>query len=151
MKMRAEDKTKWLEALRSGEYKQCASTLHDGVGYCCLGVLEKVLSGDVERSPSGNPIGVPSKEWLDDHKIEVETRAINTYSSASTRKDYYADTATSKNYYNVDSQGVFSTLMCLNDETIVEVDDDGVEHETFDHTHTFKDIANYIEKNVETY
>ena len=41
--MKAELKTKWLEALRSGEYKQCQGSLTDnGGGYCCLGVLAKV-------------------------------------------------------------------------------------------------------------
>lgn len=32
-------KQKWLEALRSGEYKQTKENLHDGNGFCCLGVL----------------------------------------------------------------------------------------------------------------
>lgn len=29
---------KWVDALRSGEYEQCKDSLHNGVGYCCLGV-----------------------------------------------------------------------------------------------------------------
>ena len=32
----------WLDALRSGEYEQCKSKLHDGEGFCCLGVLYDV-------------------------------------------------------------------------------------------------------------
>lgn len=36
-------KTEWLKRLRSGKYKQCTRVLHDGVGYCCLGVLHKIL------------------------------------------------------------------------------------------------------------
>ena len=32
-------KQKWLEALRSGQYKQCKETLTNGEGFCCLGVL----------------------------------------------------------------------------------------------------------------
>ncbi len=32
-------KQKWVEALRSGEYKQTKSKLHDDEGFCCLGVL----------------------------------------------------------------------------------------------------------------
>ena len=37
----------WLEALRSGEYSQCKSRLHEpNVGYCCLGVFAKVNFGD---------------------------------------------------------------------------------------------------------
>jgi hypothetical protein len=39
--MNAEIKTKWLQALRSGEYKQGIGALHNVAGnsYCCLGVL----------------------------------------------------------------------------------------------------------------
>lgn len=29
---------KWLKALESGDYSQCKDKLHDGGGYCCLGV-----------------------------------------------------------------------------------------------------------------
>lgn len=44
-KLRKSVKTKWLKALRSGEYKQARSTLRkdtyddNGHSYCCLGVL----------------------------------------------------------------------------------------------------------------
>ena len=34
---------KWVEALRSGEYKQTQNKLHDKDGYCCLGVLCEVM------------------------------------------------------------------------------------------------------------
>lgn len=44
--MDQELKAKWVEALRSGEYKQCKGTLFDGVAYCCLGVLCKVAGRD---------------------------------------------------------------------------------------------------------
>lgn len=32
-------KEKWIDALRSGKYKQCEGRLRDDVGFCCLGVL----------------------------------------------------------------------------------------------------------------
>jgi hypothetical protein len=32
-------KQRWLDALRSGEYKQTTETLRDENGFCCLGVL----------------------------------------------------------------------------------------------------------------
>jgi hypothetical protein len=35
---------KWLKALESGEYKQTHHRLHDGEGYCCLG-LACVVAG----------------------------------------------------------------------------------------------------------
>lgn len=34
---------KWIEALRSGNYRQTRGTLQDSNGYCCLGVACKVL------------------------------------------------------------------------------------------------------------
>lgn len=40
--MNPDVKTKWIVALRSGEYKQCSNGLRrnsDGLSYCCLGVL----------------------------------------------------------------------------------------------------------------
>lgn len=37
-KLPKEFKVKWLKALRSGKYQQTKHTLHDGNGYCCLGV-----------------------------------------------------------------------------------------------------------------
>lgn len=39
--------TKWLEALRSGKYKQTTSFLHDSQGYCCLGVAAKIKGVDL--------------------------------------------------------------------------------------------------------
>lgn len=33
-----ENAKKWVEALRSGEYKQATKALRRGNGYCCLGV-----------------------------------------------------------------------------------------------------------------
>lgn len=37
--MNQDIKTKWVNALRSGEYKQTSMKLCDGTAYCCLGVL----------------------------------------------------------------------------------------------------------------
>lgn len=37
--MNQEVKKKWIEALKSGKYKQTANRLRDNTGYCCLGVL----------------------------------------------------------------------------------------------------------------
>ena len=37
--MKKEIKTKWLKALRSGEYEQCKKNLRNGDKFCCLGVL----------------------------------------------------------------------------------------------------------------
>ena len=37
--MKADIKTKWLAALRSGQYEQTEGVLRNGDGFCCLGVL----------------------------------------------------------------------------------------------------------------
>jgi len=37
--MKKEIADKWVEALRSGKYKQTKNHLKDECGYCCLGVL----------------------------------------------------------------------------------------------------------------
>lgn len=42
-----ENRKKWVEALRSGKYEQCAGSLHDEVGYCCLGVACEVYQKEV--------------------------------------------------------------------------------------------------------
>lgn len=53
-------KAKWLKALRSGEFKQCTGDLTDGSGgYCCLGVLQKVITGE-EPPRRWSGVGSPS-------------------------------------------------------------------------------------------
>jgi hypothetical protein len=42
--MKQEIKEKWVAALRSGEYQQTRSTLRDGTGFCCLGVLTDIYT-----------------------------------------------------------------------------------------------------------
>jgi hypothetical protein len=37
--MKKRIKTKWLKALRIGEYNQTTGQLRDSTGFCCLGVL----------------------------------------------------------------------------------------------------------------
>jgi hypothetical protein len=46
--MNSELKAKWVEALRSGEYKQAEGKLHDtkNDAFCCLGVLCKVMGAE---------------------------------------------------------------------------------------------------------
>lgn len=40
--MDAKLKTKWVRALLSGDFKQTEGSLHEGRGYCCLGVLAAI-------------------------------------------------------------------------------------------------------------
>lgn len=46
MKMNPEIKTKWVDALRSGEYQQTHGDLRDSDGFCCLGVLSDLAVND---------------------------------------------------------------------------------------------------------
>ena len=71
---------KWLEGLRSGKYKRGQRTLktHDGK-YCCLGVLQQVVDGDVERFDSGVTKGLPSLEWLKKHNIKFFSTVGDEY------------------------------------------------------------------------
>lgn len=69
--MRKEDWEKWDAALRSGEYKQGRLKLQTSDGlYCCLGVLQHCLTGEVEHGKVVGPLGVPSLEWLNSHGIK---------------------------------------------------------------------------------
>lgn len=61
----ADKKKIWLDALRSGEYKQAKDTLHnlDTGGFCCLGVAAKVWGlGDPEWFGRGYENG---QGWID--------------------------------------------------------------------------------------
>lgn len=45
--MKPEIKDKWLDALRSGKYKQTKNMLRNKNAYCCLGVLADIYSKEV--------------------------------------------------------------------------------------------------------
>lgn len=54
--MNQEIKAKWVEALRSGEYKQCIGRLKNDHGeFCCLGVLCDIRFKEFKDSFSINP------------------------------------------------------------------------------------------------
>lgn len=56
MKPNKSDIMKWINALRSGEYKQANGALQNEYGYCCLGVLCEIASPDHCR-PDGIMLG----------------------------------------------------------------------------------------------
>ena len=64
MKMNPEFKALWVEALRSGKYKQGKGKLrqgdeHDGFSYCCLGVVtDLVRPNDWVRSKENSKFGI---------------------------------------------------------------------------------------------
>jgi hypothetical protein len=50
-------KEKWVAALRSGEYRQATGALTKDGGFCCLGVLQCVVDGEVEHEFADLPSG----------------------------------------------------------------------------------------------
>lgn len=66
--MKPEIKRKWLEALRSGQYKQTSGCLTDGERFCCLGVLTNLYlleKGETWLKDEGGVIGVPEDDGLE--------------------------------------------------------------------------------------
>jgi hypothetical protein len=59
--MNQEIKTKWVAALRSGEYQQGQSQLRNGDKFCCLGVLCNIHSKETGTEWMGN--------YYDDHEV----------------------------------------------------------------------------------
>lgn len=66
--------TKWLAALRSGEYVQGQRYLYtkEPERFCCLGVLEHCAGGPVEDRET------PSFDWLKKHEIVFLNREGNS-------------------------------------------------------------------------
>lgn len=59
-------KEKWLEALRSGEYKQTKSRLKNENSYCCLGVLSDLF---IKETKTG--------EWDNDDSFVMNNECKN--------------------------------------------------------------------------
>lgn len=77
--MKAELKQKWIEALRSGQYRQGKGVLRDSADrFCCLGVLCDVVnkSGwgaayDVDTSIAGNDVEISAHPYNDGEDINA--------------------------------------------------------------------------------
>jgi hypothetical protein len=62
MKINKEVLKNWLRALRSGKYQQTTGRLHEGQGFCCLGVLCD-LCPEGEWGEPGSITGTPCKDY----------------------------------------------------------------------------------------
>jgi hypothetical protein len=62
--MNPDIKQKWVEALRSGKFKQCRKVLRNDAGeMCCLGVLREIVSpGDTSSRNGTNEL--PTEDFL---------------------------------------------------------------------------------------
>jgi hypothetical protein len=130
IKMPAELRTKWLEALRSGTFKQTSEMLYNELdkGYCCLGVLMCVAGEEIKTDPDGNEL--PSMEFLE--RIGI------TFLDAE-------DGAPTQQVYIPSEQKLITEL---NDDTDF-IDSNAGGHYT--HNYPFAKIADLIEKHSETY
>lgn len=66
---------KWLDALRSGEYKQCEGQLYgpESKSFCCLGVLEHVaMGGMVENIPNVDDLSADEIYALENNGIDLD-------------------------------------------------------------------------------
>ena len=79
IRMPKESWDKWEAALLSGEYKQGREALYDKEtgGYCCLGVLQHCLAGEVETNARGNPFIMPSLKWLEERGISFRGESLS--------------------------------------------------------------------------
>lgn len=59
--MNKEVKTKWIEALRSGNYQQAKGYLRCGDKFCCLGVLSDIHAKEFELKWEGDTYGGEKK------------------------------------------------------------------------------------------
>ena len=66
--MKSELKAKWLEALRSGKYRQKKKALRTDLGFCCLGVLVDVAEGGSDTSKP--PLWKKHFTWQVRHKVQ---------------------------------------------------------------------------------
>lgn len=121
LEMPAETKKEWLAALRSGEYQQATCALETDKGYCCLGVLQMVVDGKVERSRLDEKLSAaePTDEWYEENEMESFSKVTKTGGRAH------------------------NFLIQMNDEGTYN------EAEGRDEPLTFLHIADWIEENVE--
>lgn len=68
--MNAEIKKKWLEALRSGKYRQGKNRLCINDSYCCMGVLLEILKDD---------LGLQKKEKCENSDIIITYNGESQY------------------------------------------------------------------------
>lgn len=127
--MNKEVAVQWVEALRSGKFKQGRSRLQDSEGnYCCLGVLCEIAPPEVpkERDPSGRLRGT----LLDAQRPVMDWASLNGDGG-----DFSKSLSIPKDCACGDPKCVqsLSSLVALNDNAKM----------------TFEQIADFIEKNSE--
>lgn len=114
----------WLQALRSGEYKQCKRILSDGESYCCLGVACEIARKNglnVHRTIVGQ----------DETVVVFDGNTKTLPLSVSNWLGFYAGDVVGTIY-----KGCDNLVLCLS-----KLNDEGK---------TFLEIADMIEKHQDT-
>ncbi len=126
--MDAKLKTDWVKALRSGEYRQGQSNLHDPAtdSYCCLGVLCRVVGAEFGEATEGDFI------TTHDHVPVLNDRIISNGDAEELSEAFCKEVG-------ISDQG---GLIVLNDGIGMP----GTEK--YKPSHSFAQIADYIEQNL---
>jgi hypothetical protein len=102
--MKADIKTKWVAALRSGKYEQTAGVLRNSHGYCCLGVLCDLYAketgmewfhnkGDYAMHGSNNALPIEVQAWAGIANKYGGCVEVETNEDGATHPPYLANPA----------------------------------------------------------
>ena len=123
IKLTKKMKKEWLVALRSGKYKQCKGQLHNGEGFCCLGVL-------LDACVLGYWVAATNKELeLASDGLATRDKEHWAYVYEGTRSPPITEVP--KDFLVQLADNDMTTLMTMNDNGS-----------------SFKTIANYIETEI---
>lgn len=87
LKFTKEIKEKWLNALKSGEYKQVRGQLRTNFGHCCLGVLAEIHP-DLQISKNGENCLINNGEKNDENCFITEEVGYEPFSALLTGEVY---------------------------------------------------------------
>lgn len=139
----------WVSALRSGKYRRGTGALKDEHGgYCCLGVLEHCLTGEVEgkivKQPWANgkeefeSNGMPSKKWLAKHDIKFRLKPTGKFGELAPGFSIFD---------SYDNEHYWQSAADVNDSKTDLKDKNGI-YKGQRSKYTFKQIADWIEKHA---
>lgn len=86
--MNQEIKTKWIEALRSGEYVQTKNALKNQNGFCCLGVLCDIYAKSTETGAEWIPSKNCETEFTFLDRIGTPPTVVQNWSEMNSRTGY---------------------------------------------------------------
>lgn len=115
-----EVKSKWIAALRSGEWRQGIGELRTETGFCCLGVLAEVLEpGVTEHSQQLGGLCMLREMAYEDFPYKstfIERHGLQALLGESHALKQLADEYRSDEANNVADASIDTSLMCLNDD-----------------------------------